>query len=189
MTGHKKQFGEMDLRGLVHHLAVQAGTVLSELNPVVTRITDEAHLRDRAFLLGALRWRAQRLVGSLARRLKHRIDSGADPFLAVTECQDHLIETARAHVESFVAEQFADGIDACTDAELRRVLEPLFQLYSLWRLESDRGWFLEHGYLEGSKAKAIRKLVNKLCGEVRTQAVPLVDAFGVPEACLPPIAA
>jgi len=188
VTGHKRQFGEMNLGGLVRHLAAQAGTAISELNPVVTRITDEAHLRDRAFLLGALRWRAQHLVSSLARRLKHRIDSGADSFLAVNECQDHLIETAQAHVESLVAEQFAEGIDACPDAELRRALDPLFQLYSLWRLESDRGWFLEQGYLEGGKAKAIRKLVNKLCGEVRSQAVPLVDSFGVPEACLPPIA-
>ena len=188
VTGHKKQFGEMNLGGLVRHLAVQAGTAISELNPVVTRITDEGHLRDRAFLLSALRWRAQQMVGSVARRLKHRIDSGADSFQAVNECQDHLIETARAHVESLVAEAFAEGIDACRDAKLRQVLGALFQLYSLWRVESDRGWFLERGYLEGGKAKAIRKLVNKLCGEVRSQAVPLVDAFGVPEACLPSIA-
>ena len=189
VTGHKKQFGEMNLGHLVRYLAARAGTAISELNPVVTRITDEAHLRDRAFLLGALRWRAQHLVGSVARRIKRRIDAGADSFLAVNECQDHLIETARAYVESLVAEQFAEGIDACRDAELRRVLAPLFELYSLWLLESERGWFLEQGYLEGGKAKAIRRLVNKLCGEVRSQAVPLVDAFGVPEACLPPIAA
>lgn len=189
VTGRKKQFGEMNLGGLLRHLAAQAGTAISELNPVITRITDEAHLRDRAFLLGALRSRAQHLVGSVARRIKRRIDAGENSFVAVNECQDHLIEAARAHVESLVAEQFAEGIDACRDAELRQVLAPLFQLYSLWRLESDRGWFLEQGYLEGGKAKAIRRLVNKLCGEVRSQAVPLVDAFGVPEACLPPIAA
>ncbi len=42
----------------------------------------------------------------------------------------------------------------------------------------------QHGYIEGSKAKAIRKLVNRLCGEVREQAVPLVSAFGIPDELL-----
>ena len=188
LTGYRKQFGDMSLFGLARYLAARAEEAISETNPIITRITDEDHLRDRSFYLAALHWRERRLLSSAARRIKRRIDSGLDPFEAVNECQDHLIETARAHVESLVAERFAEGIDACPEPELRRVLEILLQLYALWRIELDRGWFLEHGYIESGKAEAIRKLVNKLCRELRPQAVPLVDGFGVPEAWLPSIA-
>ncbi len=59
-------------------------------------------------------------------------------------------------------------------------LDLVTDLYALWRIELDRGWFLEQGYLEPPKAKAIRKLVNRLCRELRGQAVPLVEAFGIP---------
>jgi acyl-CoA oxidase len=38
--------------------------------------------------------------------------------------------------------------------------------------------------MEGVKTKAIRKLVNQLCWEIRPDVVALVDAFGVPENCM-----
>src|SRR6185295_10695363 len=167
LTGYKKQFGDMSLFGLARYLAAQAGEAIVETNPVITRRTDEDHLRDRSFYLDALDWRERRLLSSLARRLKRRIDDGLDSFQAVNECQDHMIETARAHVESLVAQRFAEGIEACPEPELRHVLEPLLQLYALSRIEADRGWFLEHGYIESGKAVAIRGVVNKLCRELR----------------------
>jgi len=98
--------------------------------------------------------------------------------------QDHVVALAKAHTERVVLEQFASGIDGCEDASLQAVLGTLCDLYALHRIEADRGWFLEHGYLESAKAKAIRKQVNKLCLEVRQQAEPLVDAFGIPDPVL-----
>jgi acyl-CoA oxidase len=38
--------------------------------------------------------------------------------------------------------------------------------------------------MAGVKTIAIRKLINKLCWEIRQEAVPLVDAFKIPESCL-----
>ena len=54
----------------------------------------------------------------------------------------------------------------------------------LWRIEEDRGWFLESGYAEPRKTKAVREQVNELCGRVREDARGLVDAFGIPDAVL-----
>ena len=51
--------------------------------------------------------------------------------------------------------------------------------------EADRGWFLECGYLEGNKSRAIRTQVNALCREVSACAEDLVASFGIPEALLP----
>ena len=184
LSGYKRQFGEMDLFGFVRFLADKALTTVAELNPIVTRNTDEAHLRGREFQQGALSWREDHLLAAVARRLKKRLDRGMDSFAALIECQDHLVETAHAHVERIVFEHFADGVEHCDDDALRAVLEPLVDLFALAAIERDRGWFLEHGYIESSKAKAIRKLVNRICREARGQAVPLVDGFGIPEALL-----
>ena len=184
LSGYKRQFGEMDLFGLVRYLTGRALTSVAELNPIVVRSTDESHLRSREFQLGAMRWREQHLLASVARRLKKRIDRGIDSFQALIECQDHLVETARAYVERLVLEQFMAGVKNCADRSLEKALGNLVDLYALAQIERDRGWFLEHGYIENGKSKAIRKLVNQLCREVREQAVPLVDAFGISDELL-----
>jgi acyl-CoA oxidase len=67
-------------------------------------------------------------------------------------------------------------------------LRSLAALFALSRLEDDRGWFLESGYLEANKARAIRTQVTALCAEVRDHAEILVDGFGVPDAVLPDFA-
>ena len=67
------------------------------------------------------------------------------------------------------------------------MMEKLFQLLALNRLEEHKGWYLEEGYMEGVKTKAIRKMVSQLCWELRPDAVALTEAFAIPESCLAPI--
>jgi acyl-CoA oxidase len=174
----------MSVLDLARHVAGRAASAVAELNPVITRRTDEEHLRDRDFQLAALEWRSDHLLGTLARRVKRRLDRGMDSFSALVEVQDHATALAKAHTELLVLRQFAAAIESCSDRALVPILDRLCDLYALHRIENDRGWFLEHGYLEGSKTKAIRDLVNKLCAEIRRQAVPLVDSFGIPDAIL-----
>jgi acyl-CoA oxidase len=38
--------------------------------------------------------------------------------------------------------------------------------------------------MEAVKTKAIRKMVNQLCWDIRKDAVPLVQAFDIPDSCL-----
>ena len=70
------------------------------------------------------------------------------------------------------------------DPDLRDTLTTLRQLFALARIEADLDWFLQAGHVESAKAKAIRGEVNTLCDEVRPYAESLVDAFGIPDACL-----
>ncbi|MDH3746192.1 MAG: acyl-CoA dehydrogenase family protein [Acidobacteriota bacterium] len=184
LTGYKRQFGGMGLLRLARYVAGQTATTVAELNPVVTRNTDESHLRSRDFQLPAFRWRADHLLSTLARRLKKRLDDGMDPFEALVAVQDHAVATARAHTERVILEQFWAGIERCEDPDLAEALVGLADLFALYRIELDRGWFQEHGYLEASKAKAIRKTVNKLCCQIRPQALHLVNGFGIPDELL-----
>jgi len=183
LSGYARQFGRLDARGLVRLVVDRVETAVTELNPLAVRRTEEAHLRDREFQLDAVRWRERRLVATLARRLKSRLDDGMDPFDALGDCQDHAIDAARAHGERLVLESFAAAVDAAPEA-LAPTLAPLLDLHALSRIARDRGWFLEQGYLAPEKAKAIRDLVNRLCAEVRPAARGLVDAFGIPEPLL-----
>jgi acyl-CoA oxidase len=184
LTGYRQQYGDMTLLGLVRYLGGRAATAAAELNPVVTRLTDEEHLRGRDFQLGALQWREDHLLGSLARRLKRRIEGGLDSFQALNECQDHALALAQAHVERVILARFTEGVDRCPDPRAAVALKTLCDLFALHRIDLDRGWFLEHGVLAGGKARAVRKLVNRLCGELRPHAVALVDAFAIPDALI-----
>ncbi|UCC72152.1 MAG: acyl-CoA dehydrogenase family protein [Gemmatimonadota bacterium] len=184
LTDYQGQFEEARFLGVLGHVTRHAARAIVELNPIVVRLTDESHLRDPEFQIGALRYRESQLLVSAARRLKKRIDKGMDPFAAFNDCQDHLLALARAHVERGILEQFHDAIEDVPNVQLQSVLRTLCDLFALSRIEADSGWFLESNYIEGNKAKAIRKLVNRLCYEVRQQAVPLVDSFGIPDELL-----
>ena len=53
-------------------------------------------------------------------------------------------------------------------------------LFALQRIEGDLLYRNEE-YIAPSKAKAIKRLVLDLCSDLRGVAVPLVNAFGIPD--------
>jgi acyl-CoA oxidase len=184
LSEFKQEFANMNLFGVLNYVADQATTSLTEKNPFTTRNTDEAHLLDFEFHLNAFEYREKDILTSAAKRLKKLITGGMDSFDAFNVSQKHLIDVAQAHVERVILEQFVRQIENTKDAGCRVVLTKLCQLFALSHLEEHRGWYLESGYMEGVKTKAIRKLVSQLCWDLRQEAVPLVDAFKIPEVCL-----
>lgn len=179
LTGYKRQFQNLGFVGWVRVLASLAASRLEVLDPLTPRRTDADHLRDPETHHGAFEWRARHQLSSVARRLKRRLDGGQDPTEALVEVQAQLVETALSHVELWLFEHFRRGVDACDDPRAREVLDRLARLWAISRLVEDRGWFLEHGYFEPPKARALRQQRNLLCAGLRSQAVALVDAFGL----------
>jgi acyl-CoA oxidase len=98
--------------------------------------------------------------------------------------QDHAGNAARAHVATVLLEAFFAAIERCEDKVLSDALNRLCDLYALHDVESDRGFYQEHGKLSGTRCKAITREVNRLCNEVRGQAAALVDAFAIPDEAL-----
>ncbi|HJS48626.1 MAG TPA: acyl-CoA dehydrogenase, partial [Gemmatimonadales bacterium] len=183
LTGFRSQFASQPALRLARYLARRAATELAEVNPVTTRLTDEDHLRSADVQLAAFRYREARLTASVARRLRGRMQDG-DGFAAMNAVQDHLLALARAHVETVIAERFAEAVAAAANGPARPALAAVRDLFALSRLDADARWFLEVGYFAPPKARAIRALVNRLCGELRTVAGPLVDGFAIPDPCL-----
>ncbi len=124
--------------------------------------------------------REEYLRNSLARRLQKRSKtmSGFDAFNSV---QDHVMHTARAHIDRTVLEAFIAGIDRCEDEEARRILNLVCDLYALNVIETDKAFFLEHRLLSTERARAVTNGINERCRNLRPYAEALVDAFGIPE--------
>ncbi|MEX2194163.1 MAG: acyl-CoA dehydrogenase [Thermoleophilaceae bacterium] len=192
LTDFRDSFGELDPLGTAQFFAGQVlGTVAERtaVREVLTRLADDllpgrdddADLLDRSTQLELFHWRQEHVLQGVARRLKGGIDSGAEPFAVLVDCQDHVIAAARAWVDLVVLEAFAGAVERCEDAEVTAVLDPLCSLYALSRVEEERGWYQEHGRLSSTRSKAVIKAVNTLCAELREHAGMLVEAFGVPE--------
>jgi acyl-CoA oxidase len=184
LTEFKQEFSSMSAFGLLNFLAGQAATTLTEMNPIIVRNTDEDHLLDPEFHQNAFRYRERDILVSVAKRLKRHIDDGMDSFDAFNVCQHHLVQVGFAYVERIILEQFYQAVENISDEKCQVVLRKLYNLYALSQLEKNKSWYLEQSYMEGVKTKAIRKLFNQLCWDIRTEAVPLVDAFAIPDSCL-----
>ncbi|RJE72677.1 acyl-CoA dehydrogenase [Reichenbachiella sp. MSK19-1] len=184
LSEFKKEFSDINLFGIIGYIADQAKTSVTERNPITVRNTNKEHLLDFEFHLSAFRYREKEILSSAARRIKHHIDEGMDSFDAFNQTQNHMLTVGSAYVERVVLEQFVAQIERTNDQGAKAVLTQLCQLFALTQIEKHKGWYLENGYMEGIKTKAIRREINELCAEVRENAVPLVEAFRIPDSCL-----
>lgn len=186
----RKAFGEMGSLGIINYVYENAKTAFSEKNPIATRRTDDEHLLDAEFHLQAFVHREKTILASAARRIKKLVDGGLEAYDAFNVVQHQMIDVAQAYLERIVLEQFQIAINAIEDEQSKAILTKLNQLYALSQIEKNKAWYLEDGYMEAVKTKAVRKIVNQLCWDIRPDAVALVNAFDIPESCLAaPIAA
>jgi len=184
LSEFKQEFGNMNWFGMLNYVVDQAKTSLTEMNPIAVRNTDEDHLLDFEFHLSAFRYRERDILTSAARRLRKHISEGMDSFDAFNVVQHHLVEVGKAYIERIILQKFIEQVQATTDEGCKKVLTKLCQLFALHHIDEHKGWYLENGYMDGTKTKAIRRMVNHLCWEIRQDAVPLVDAFAIPDELL-----
>ncbi len=180
LTGFKQQFGDLGALGIARFLADRAATAVMDRNPIISRKIDEAHLRDPQFHEAMFEDRKKDLMITLARRVRARIQAGKSSFDALIECQNHALTAAMASVEYDIFKSMLEAEGRTPSSGVAEQMAPLRCLFALSTIERRRAWYLEEGYLDASKTKAIRRQVTALCAEIRPQAVPLVDAFAVP---------
>jgi acyl-CoA oxidase len=172
------------LLGMINFASERFMATIREKNFRNIYNTDEGHLKDPGFQLDAFVYRERDLMVSVGQRLRKFIKRGIPSYQAFLRCQTHLLEVAHAYVDRIILEQFLAQIEACEDPALKKTLKMLCDLYALHTIEKNKGWYLEQGCLSGAKTRAIRRVVDKLCKETRNDAFALVEAFGIPDACL-----
>ncbi|MFL6159675.1 MAG: acyl-CoA dehydrogenase [Marmoricola sp.] len=193
LTDYSSEFGDLDQLGMVRFVAgIAVDTVVerTSVHKLLERVKDilpggddwaqEAEIVDSEYQLAMFRWREEHMLSGVARRLKSGMDAGMDPKEVFSRCQDHVIGSARAHVERLVLEAFVDKVRATPDGPNKSALYLLCDLYALSVIEADRGWWMEHGRLSSARSKAISKEISQLCRRLRPIAEDLVDGFGVP---------
>ena len=184
MSGYQQEFSNLDFFGLLGKLAERVEVRVGEMNPIRRHQNDTHHLLDPDVHAELFRDRERDLLISAAHRLTGRLEGGMDSFEAFIEVQDHLLTLANAYAQRLVIESFQAVVKAADEGELKELLGKVCALYGLWHIEQDRGWFLEQHYIDATKAKAVRAVVNALLGQLRSHAVSLVNGFGIPDQLL-----
>jgi acyl-CoA oxidase len=194
LTDYRDEFGSLDTLGMVRFGARQfAGAVIERTaaRGLIQRLIDASPGRDsesgpldRGWQLELFEDREKHLLETLAMRLRKAADPEADAFSVFNDAQDHVLSTARAHVDRVVLEAFVSAVDDCTEADAKAVLEQVCDLYTLSTIEAEKGWYLEHGRITPARSKQVTAAVNDLCASLRPRAQELVDAFGIPQSWL-----
>jgi acyl-CoA oxidase len=195
LTGYRDAFGSLDGWGRAAFVAEQVRETVLERTAargLIQRLVDavpgrdeDVALTDRGWQLTMFEGREKHLLDGAIRRLRRGAATKKDrPFDIFNDVQDHVLAAAEAHIDRIVLEAFVAGIERTTDPAARALLGRLCDLYALSTIESDKGWFLEHGRLTPTRARALTGAVNDLLRELRPHMRTLVDAFAIPEAWL-----
>jgi acyl-CoA oxidase len=74
---------------------------------------------------------------------------------------------------------FIDAVERIENSDLKAILKSLCDLFVLYNVQKNLSTFLESGYFSGEQAQWVRTHVRELNKSIRSQAVPLVDAFNL----------
>jgi acyl-CoA oxidase len=184
LTEYRDHVGDLNTLGMIKFITEQVVDTIAERTAargLAQRFKDPAP-DDAEWHHELLADREEHLLAGLARRLRRAGAKDADAFAVFNAAQDHLLSAASAHVDRWVLDGFSAGLARCDDDGVTALLTKVRALYALSVVEADRGWFLEHGRLTASQAKAVTATVNELCAQLRPYADTLVDGFGIPDA-------
>ncbi|GAA3598404.1 acyl-CoA dehydrogenase [Klugiella xanthotipulae] len=183
------KFRGADFGVLARYAAEKAGdTVLhgSGLRQLAQSVSDRGstarsvgHMRETEYQRELLTSRVNGMIAAVAERLKDASklskEAAAELF---NSNQNQLIEAARAHGELLQWEAFTDALEATTDADNKRVLTWLRDLFGLNLIEKNAAWYLIHGRLNGQRAESITAYIDRLVARLRPLALDLVESFG-----------
>lgn len=188
LTDYAKQFKGKDAAALAKFAVGQTagkvfhGAGLRQLGQAVADLGSTARAVENGLREEQqhelLTGRVQQMIADIAGRLRA---AGKDRELGArlfNENQAELIEAARAHGELLQWEAFTDGVNRATDAETKKVLTWLRDLFGLQLIEKHLAWYLINGRLSTQRAAAVSSYIDRLCARLRPHALDLVDAFG-----------
>lgn len=184
LTEFKQSFHDEGTLAVVKYIRAKLMNTIAEYNPIYKRMTSTEHLLDSDFHNHALRYREKKILLSVSNRMQKYLKRKMEASEAFLKVQVHMVDLAKAYVERLAYKSFLSQIDSMDDSSEKNILIKISQLYALTIIEEDKGWYLEAGYIDGVKTKAIRRMVNKLCQELRPELPGLVDAFGIPDELL-----
>ncbi|WP_273565770.1 acyl-CoA dehydrogenase [Maribacter halichondriae] len=184
LSDFKAEFNSAGFASVLKILGIQISDKLTTINPVYSNKVDKDHLYNPKFHKHAFNYRTRRLTYTLARRIRDYIKKGVPSYQAFLKVQSHLLALGKAYSHELAYNTYCDFIEGIEDEKNKSLFFKLGTLYALHEIRKDAAWYLEQGYIAGTKSKAIRQRVERLCTELRPHIGVLVDGFGIPEHCM-----
>lgn len=181
LSDFKAEFNSAGFSTVLKLLSSQLSDKLSTINPLYTNKTDKDHLYNPKFHVHALEHRTRRLTYTLAMRIRGYIKKGIPSYQAFLKVQTHLMTLGKAYSAELAYKSFIEHNRTIKDPAYKELFEKLGTLYALHEIRKNASWYLEQGYISGTKSKAIRQRVERLCTELRPHLNSLVDGFGIPD--------
>lgn len=177
------RFGLDNFSGILRR-RTGADAVVQNLLDALTD-ADESSLFDPASQMQLLIERENRLLKSLARRLRPARKLPVDEAVKlVDKVQDHMISCTWAHIDRMILEAFFEAESTLADERAQEVLEQVRDVFFLSVVCDNAGWFLEQSLLTGTRTKGARAGLADLVDSLGPWSEVLVDAFGVPNTML-----
>jgi len=184
LSDFRAEFNSAGFASVLKLLQTQISDKLTAINPLYSNKVDAEHLYNPKFHKHAFGYRTRRLTYTLAMRIRNYIKKGVPSYQAFLKVQTHLLALGKAYSVELAYNIFCEHYETITDLKYRALMEKIGCLYALDQINSDARWYLEQGYIGGTKSKAIRQRVERLSTELRPHIEVLVDGFGIPEHCL-----
>lgn len=181
LSDFKSEFNSAGFASVLKILKIQINDKLTTIDPRYSNKVDAEHLYNPKFHKHAFDYRTRRLTYTLAMRSRDYIKQGMPSYQAFLKVQTHLLALGKAYSIELAYNTFADFTEQLTENKNKGLFEKLGTLYALHEIRKDAEWYLEQGYFGGTKSKAIRQRVERLCTELRPHIGVLVDGFGIPE--------
>jgi acyl-CoA oxidase len=86
---------------------------------------------------------------------------------------------AKLHCYNYIYCKFLDACKRAPRGGIDSMLSKLCTLYGLHSISENAGWFLQFGYLNSGHMAAIQSKILALLDQIRPDAIPLTDAFGL----------
>lgn len=180
LTSFQKEFHDEGFYAVLRYIRDRVNNTIVELNPIYGRNDSVTHLMDKSFHLDAFKYREKKLLLNVSSRMQSYLKKRLSTHDAFLKTQNHLIDLAKAYVENLVLKEFYSSIETMESSPEKDAMSRMCALYALSVIEEHKGWYLEAGYMEGNKTKAIRRLVTKLCQNTREDITEYIDAWGIP---------
>ncbi|NNE16263.1 MAG: acyl-CoA oxidase, partial [Saprospiraceae bacterium] len=171
-------------RAVIRFLYTKVKHEALEYNPMFTRNTDAEHLLNREFHFHAFNYRYKKTLISLSDRMRKYLKRGIDPYQAFLKVQNHMIDLADAFIDDVILHSFYRHFDKCESPTLKKGLESLVKLYALTVIDDNKAYYLEKDYMDGTKTKAINRVITKLYQNIKPNIHAFTEAFGIPEELL-----
>ncbi|MCK0145995.1 acyl-CoA dehydrogenase family protein [Arenibacter sp. F26102] len=184
MSDFNSELNSSGFAGVLKLLGTQISDKLVTINPMYANKVDKEHLYNPKFHKHAFDYRTRRLTYSVAMRIRDYIKKGVPSYQAFLKVQTHLLALGKAYSSELAYNTFIKFTETIDNKKNKELFLKLGCLFALTEIREDASWFLEQGYLGGTKSKAIRQRVERLSTEFRPHIEVLVDGFGIPDNCL-----